>query len=174
MNRIAFLAIIFLNTTWCYGQIENRWQPNSVYKNKNVKRIYVYENSPKDLSEIVEFDRIGKVTRIEKYSASYNARTRKLKNAEMLTHHLYNSLGKLSQKIDSIIYPHYNSVSINKTFYNYKDGHLISSRYFKGRFEKPYSETIYTYEPFKSTTTIKEDIQITYIKTKRYPGRGTN
>ncbi len=57
-----YLIIIFL-TSLSYSQIANRWQPDSVYENRKVKKILVFLNSPEDISEIVEFDKNGKRTR---------------------------------------------------------------------------------------------------------------
>lgn len=168
MKIIATLILIFFNSILSFGQLENRWQPDSVYKNKKVKRIFVYENSPKDLSEIVELDRNGKIIRIEKYSASYNKRTRKSKSIDRVTTYIYDELGKITHEIDTIIYRHNNSVSTEKTFFYYENDLLISSKYFKGNFENPSSETTYSHNPFTSTTTIKIDTIITYRKTKEY------
>lgn len=168
MKTIAALILIFFNSILSFGQIENRWQPDSVYKNKKVKRIFVYENSPKDLSEIVELDRNGKIFRIEIYSASYNKRTRKSKSIDRVTTYIYDELGIITHKIDTIIYHHNNSVSTEKTFFYYENNFLISSKYFKGNFENPSSETTYSHNPFTSTTTIKIDTVITYRKTKEY------
>ena len=168
VNRIAIFILIFLNSMLSYGQVENRWLPDSIYKDMKVKTIYVYENSPKDLSEIVELDRNGRTKRIEKYSSSYNKRTRKSKSIDRITTHLYDSLGKITQKIDTIIYHYNNSVSTEKTYFFYENGLLISSKYFIGNFEKPNSETSYSYHPYTSTTTIKIDTLITYRKTKEY------
>lgn len=168
MKTTAILLLIFFNSIFSFGQIENRWQPDSLYKNKEVKKIFVYENSPKDLSEIVELDRNGKVIRIEKYSASYNKKTRKSKSIDRVTTYIYDELGKNIHKIDTIIYHHNNSVSTEKTFFYYENDLLISSKNFKGSFENPSSETTYSYNPFTSTTTIKIDTVITYRKTKEY------
>ncbi|MBN8567177.1 MAG: hypothetical protein J0M25_10655 [Flavobacteriales bacterium] len=168
MKRIAIFILIFINSMLGYGQVENRWQPDSVYQNKKVKTIYVYENSPKDLSEIVELDRNGKKIRIQKYSASYNKRTRKSKSIDRVTTYIYGELGKVTHKIDTIIYHHNNSVSTEKTFFYYENDLLISSKYFKGNFENSSSETTYSQNPFTSTTTIKIDTVITYRKTKEY------
>lgn len=168
MKTTAILLLIFFNSIFSYGQIENRWQPDSLYKNKKVKRIFVYENSPKDLSEIVELDRNGKVIRIEKYSASYNKKTRKSKSIDRVTTHIYDEMGKITHKVDTIIYHHNNSVSTEKTYFYYENGLLITSKYFKGKFENPSSETTYLHNPSTSTTTIKIDTIITYRKTKEY------
>jgi hypothetical protein len=168
MKTIATLILIFFNSILSFGQVENRWQPDSVYKSKNVKKIFVYENSPKDLSEIVEMDRNGKIIRVEKYSASYNKRTRKSKSIDRVTTHIYDELGKITHKIDTIIYHHNNSVSTERTYFYYENDLLTSSKYFKGDFEKPNSETTYSHNPFTSTTTIKIDTVITYKKTKEY------
>jgi hypothetical protein len=168
MKRIAILILIFLNSILSYAQVENRWQPDSIYKNKKIKRIFVYENSPKDLSEIVELDRNGKRIRIEKYSSSFNKKTRKSKSIERLSTHIYDSLGKITQIIDTIFYHHNNSVSSEFSYFYYENGLMILSKYFKGNLEKPISETSYTHYPFTSTTTRKIDTLITYKKTKEY------
>lgn len=168
MKTSAILILTFFNSILCFGQVENRLQPDSVYKNKKVKRIFVYENSPKDLSEIVELDRNGKKIRVEKYSASYNNKTRKSKSIDRVTTLIYDELGKINQKIDTIFYYHNNSGSTEKTYFYYKNDLLTSSKYFKGDFEKPTSETTYSHNPFTSTTTIKIDTVITYRKTKEY------
>jgi len=60
MRKYILFLIFISEIISCYGQIENRWQPDSIYSNRNVKKIYVYLNSPKDLAEIVEFDKAGK------------------------------------------------------------------------------------------------------------------
>jgi vacuolar-type H+-ATPase subunit I/STV1 len=168
MKTITTLMLIFFNSILSFSQVENLWQPDSVYKNKKVKKIFVYENSSKDLSEIVELDRNGKIIRVEKYSASYNKRTRKLKSINRVTTHIYDELDKVTQKIDTIIYHHNNSVSTERTYFYYENDLLTSSKYFKGDFEKPSSETTYSHNPFTSTTTIKVDTIITYRKTKEY------
>jgi hypothetical protein len=168
MKRIAVLIMIFLNSILSYAQIENRWQPDSIYKNKKVKRILVYENSPKDLSEIVELDRNGKRIRLEKYSASFNNKTRKSKSIERVSTYIYDTLGKVIQTIDTIFYHHNNSESIENSYFYYENGLMILSEYFKGNLEKPISETSYTHYPFTSTTTRKVDTLITYKKTKEY------
>jgi|GEM_PF-2064613 len=167
MNRNILFIMIFLNSTLSYGQIENRWQPDSVYYNKKVKKIYVYQNSPKDLSEILEFDRNGKIIRVEKYTASYNRRSRRNKHIGIVTYHHYDTSGNLTQTTDSTY--HLNGTfGIDKKIYDYKDNLLVSSKYYKRKFEIPYSETIYHYNPFKSTTVIKDDTLIIYKKTSEY------
>src|SRR5690606_918159 len=101
MNRLIF--IIFLSIPlWSFGQIENRWQPDSIYSNRQVKKIFVYLNSPKDLSEIVEFDRNGKRIRSTEYSASYNRKTRKHKSIDKTNVYEYDSQNRLIKVIDSI------------------------------------------------------------------------
>lgn len=149
-----------------YGQIENEWQPDSVYANKKVKKIFVYENSPKDLSEIIEFDRNGKKMRIENYDASYDRRSRKLKRLHSVSVYKYDSQNILTEIIDSILYP--TGSTVNKTCFRYEESKLTSKTDYKGEFKKPYSQTAYSYEPFKSTTTLQNDSIITYQKTKEY------
>lgn len=166
MNKIIFIILLCISFK-SYGQIENRWQPDSIYLNQKVKKIFVYLNSQKDLSEIVEFDRKGKRKRIEKYSASYNKRTRKSKTTSLISHYKYNYQNRLEQIIDSTIYLN-NSILIFKTNLEYdSNGLLLLSKYYR-LFEKPYSVTKYTYEPFKSTTTRRNDSILVYEKTKEY------
>jgi hypothetical protein len=157
MNRIIFLLFIAL-PIWSFGQIENRWQPDSIYSNRQVKKIYVYLNSKKDLSEIVEFDQTGKRIRSTKYSSSYNRRTRKSKKIEKIYYYHYDSLNRLTKIIDS--------TKRDSTNFKYgKNDNLISSRKNLGNFEY---KTKYYYDPFVSTTTRKRDSIIVYHKTKEY------
>ena len=166
IDRKIFLILICISTL-SYGQIENKWQPDSIYSNRKVKKIYVYLNSQKDLSEIVEFNRKGKRKRIEKYSASYNKRTRKSKTTSLRRNYKYNYQGRLEQIIDSTMYLN-NSILIFKTNYEYDaNGLLLLSEYYR-LFEKPYSVTKYSYEPFKSTTIRQNDSILVYEKTKEY------
>lgn len=150
------------------GQIENRWQPDSLYANRKVKRVLVYLNSPKDLSEIVEFDQNGDRKRIEKYSASYNSRTRKSKRLDLVSHYYYNSNGLLFKVTDSTI--HYNgSFGIDRKIFEYdSNNRIISRKYYKGKFEKPYNVTEYSYSPLETTIIRRKDSMIVYHKTKDY------
>ena len=157
MNRLIFIIFISI-PFWSFGQIENRWQPDSIYVNRQVKKIFVYLNSPKDLSEIVEFDRTGKRIRSTEFSASYNRKTRKHKSTDKINRYEYDSQNRLIKIIDSI----------GKDSITFKDGlnnKLISSRKNLGSFVY---KTNYYYEPFKSTTTQKKDSIVVYEKTKEY------
>jgi hypothetical protein len=145
-----------------YGQIANRWQPDSVYQNRKVKKIFAYLNSPKDLSEIVEFDREGHKIRVITYSASYNRKTRNYKRIEMISYYKYDSNKKLIQITDS-------TYNINNTYYYYDStGKLVSSKYYRGSFKSPDYETTFSYEPFKKTTIQRIDSLIVYNKTKEF------
>lgn len=140
------------------GQIENRWQPDSVYANHDVKRIFVYLNSPKDLSEIVEFDKTGRRIRLIKYSASYNRRTRKNKAIEKIKLYNYDSLNRLINITDS--------VGTDSIIYRYgADGRIISARKNLGNFVYYIK---YFYSPFKTTTIQMKDSIVVYEKTKEY------
>ena len=157
MNRIIFL--IFISIPICsFGQIENRWQPDSIYANRQVKKIFVYLNSPKDLSEIVEFDRIGKKIRSTEYSASYNRRTRKHKSIDKINRYEYDSQNRLNKIIDT-------DVRDSITFKYGTKGKLISSIKNLGNFVY---ETKYYHNPFKTTTTRKKNSKVVYEKTKEY------
>lgn len=157
MNGLIFIVFISF-PLWSFGQIENRWQPDSIYSNRQVKKIFVYLNSPKDLSEIVEFDRNGKRMRSTKYSASYNRKTRKRKWIEEITLFEYNNKNQLIKIIDSI-------GQDSTTFKYNSNGKMTSSRKNFGNF---IYETKYQYEPFKSTTKRKKDSIVVYEKTKEY------
>ena len=160
MNRAIFLMFVCVSSL-SYGQIENKWQPDSVYVNHKVKKIFIYLNSPKDLSEIMEFDKTGKKLRSTKYSASYNRKTRKLKTIDLVNLYKYDSSDRLTQIVDSI--------GANKITFHYDTkGKLILSKKYKGLSDKPSSETKYSYDPFKSTTTRRNDSIILYQKTKEY------
>ena len=157
MNRLIFIIFISI-PFWSFGQIENIWQPDSIYLNRQVKKIFVYLNSAKDLSEIVEFDRSGKRIRSTKYSASYNRKTRKRKWIEQINQFDYNSKNQLIKITDSI--------GRDSIIFKYEtNGKLTWSRKNLGSFVY---ETSYSYQPYKSTTTRKNDSIIVYHKTKEY------
>lgn len=141
-----------------FGQIENIWQPDSIYSNRQVKKIFVYLNSAKDLSEVVELDRTGKRIRSTEYSASYNGKTRKHKSINKINRYEYDSQNRLIKIIDSI-----GKDSI--TFKYGTNNKLISSRKNLGNFVY---ETKYLYEPFKSITTRKKDSIVVYEKIEEY------
>lgn len=157
MNRIILLIVCF-SPLFCFGQIENRWQPDSIYSNRQVKKIFVYLNSPKDLSEIVEFDRSGKRIRSTKYSASYNRKTRKRKGIEKVNLYEYDSHDRLIRIVDS--------VGRDSAIFQYGlNGKLISSRKNLGNFIYEYK---YFYSPFRKTTVRRKDSVIVYENTKEY------
>ena len=167
MNRIIFLIFLCVSSL-SYGQVENRWQPDSIYSNRKVKKIFVSQNSPKDLSEIVKFDKNGKIKRIEKYSTSYNRRTRKSKTIGLISNYQYDSKGFLIKIIDSTIY-YDNSFGIDKKVFEYdSNNRILSRKYYKGKFEKPYNVTKYSYAPFTTTTTRSNDSIVMYQKVKEY------
>jgi len=115
-------------------------------------------NSPKDLSEIIEFDRTGKRIRSTKYSTSYNGRTRKYKTIDKINFFEYDEQNLLTKIVDSI--------GQDSTTFKYNpNGKLISSRKNLGSFVY---ETFYNYQPFESTTTRENDSMIIYHKTKEY------
>jgi len=157
INSVLLLILIYLPVC-SFGQIENKWQPDSIYANRQVKKILVYLNSPKDLSEIIEFDQTGKRIRSTKYSASYNRRTRKHKTIAKINFFEYDEQNLLIETVDSI--------GQDLITYKYNpNGELISSRKKLGSFVY---ETSYNYQPFESTTTRKNDSIIIYRKTKEY------
>ncbi len=157
MNRILFLLFISI-PIFSFGQVENKWQPDSIYLNRKVKKIFVYLNSPKDLSEIIEFDQTGKKVRSTKYSASYNRRTRKSKTIDKIHYYKYDSLNHLTKIVDS--------VGRDSSDFKYgKNNKLLFSRKNLGNYEY---ETHYQYEPFKTITKRKGDSTIVYHKTKEY------
>ncbi len=157
MNRFLFLIFISI-PIFGYGQIENKWQPDSIYSNRQVMKIFVYMNSPKDLSEIIEFDRTGKKIRSTEYSASYNRKTRKSQTIDKINLFEYNEKHQLIKIIDSI--------RQDSTIFKYEtNGKLISSRKNLGSF---IYETSHNYKPFETTTTRKNDSIIVYHKTKEY------
>lgn len=166
-NKNILILLLSLITYLTYGQTENEWQPDSLYKNRKVKKIFVYENSPKDLSEIIEFDKTGKRLRVEKYDASYDKRSRKSKKIAMISFYIYDAEVRLTETVDSII--HFdNSYSINRTIYKYDSNKLSSEAYYKEKYEQPDYVTSYTYSPFKSLTISTKDTIITYHKIKEY------
>ncbi|MFC2186593.1 hypothetical protein ACFCT7_04675 [Fulvivirgaceae bacterium LMO-SS25] len=157
MNRILFLIFIFL-PIYSFGQIENKWQSDSLYANRQVKKIFVFLNSPKDLAEVVEFDRTGKRIRSTEHSASYDRNTRKSKTIEKINLFEYDTQNRLVKIIDSI--------GKDSTTFKYgTNGKLTSSQKNLGSFVY---ETTYSYQPYQSTTTRRNDSIIVYQKTKEY------
>jgi len=167
MTKILLYLMLVLPIT-VLGQIENRWQPDSVYGNRNINKIFIYFNSPKDLSETVEFDSEGKRTRIIKYSASYSKKTRRNKRIDRISSYTYDLNNRLVKITDSIMHIK-GSASINKRFFDYdSSGILIKSRYYKGKFEKPFSTTQHFQRPNREITTRENDSIIIYQKTKEF------
>ncbi|WP_224484679.1 hypothetical protein [Robertkochia aurantiaca] len=160
LNKVnRFLIVIFISIPLHgFGQIENRWQPDSIYVHRKVKKIFVYLNTPKDLSEIIEFDRTGKRIRSRKYSASYNRRTRKYKIIDKINFFEYNNKNLLTKIVDSI-----GQDSI--TFKYNPNGELISSRKNLGSF---IYETSFSHKPLEALTIRRNDSIILYHKTKEY------
>lgn len=163
MKKVLIL-IGFILSSSVYGQSENSSQPDSIYKNRHVRRITRFENSPRDLAEITYLDRDGRKIRSITYSASYNRKTRKNKGIERTTHYKYDSTMRLIQIIDSILY------GVEYTLFFYDSlGRLAKSQKYREKFpNSPNYETQYYYEPFKSTTIQRRDTLIVYHKTKEY------
>ena len=168
MNKVL-LPICFILSSSAYGQSENSTQPDSVYKNRLVRKIIAYENSPRDLSHVTYLDREGRKIRSITYSASYNGKTRKNKRIEGTKHYKYDSNMRLIQIIDSTA--HFNgSFGVDYTLFFYDSlGRLTKSQDYQEKFpESPNYETFYYYEPFKSTTIQRRDTLIVYHKTSEY------
>lgn len=167
MKQILTLITLFLFSP-TFGQIDNRSQPDSIYQNRKVKKIYAYLNSKKDLSEIVEFNRNGSKVRSVKFSASYDKKTRERKKIDLVSTFIYDSKLKLTQIIDSVIYWD-NSCRINNHYFHYNtNGVLDTVKYYEAPFQTPVSETYYYENPFRSTTVRRNDSLTLYCKTKEY------
>lgn len=157
MNKNIILIFIIFPILG-FGQIENRWQPDSIYLNRQVKKIYVYLSSKKHLSQIIEFDSIGKKIRLTRYNNSNTQITRESKSVDKIYFYKYDSKHRLTKIVDSI--------GRDSTVFKYgKNNKLIYSRKKLGDFTY---ETQYYYEPLVSTTTHKKDSILVYHKTKEY------
>ena len=168
MNKVLILTYLVLSIS-AYGQEENSCQPDSVYKNRLVKKIITYQNSPRDLLKVRFLDREGHKIRSITYSVSYNGKTRKNKRVEMTSHYKYDANMRLVQIIDSTA--HFDgSFSVDNNFFFHDTlGRLTKSQKYKEKFPKsPNYETLYYYDPFKSTTIQRRDSLIVYHKTKEY------
>lgn len=167
MNRIILIFFIFLPIV-SFSQIENRWQPDSIYNSQKVKKIYVYLNSPKDLSEIVEFDKNGNKIRTVKYSASYNRKTRKRKTIDKILIYKYDLEGLLIKEIDSTIYFE-NESNVDQRIYEYDSlRRLKSIKFFQRDFEIPITQTHFFYNPYKTVYTRRWDSIIVAKETKEF------
>jgi hypothetical protein len=152
-----------------YGQSENSSQPDSIYKNRSVRKIIRFENSPRDLAEITYLERDGRKIRSITYTASYNVKTRKNKRIQGTKHYKYDSNMRLIQITDSTV--HFNgSFGVDYTLFFYDSlDRLTKSQDFKEKFpDSPNYETLYYYEPFKSITTQRRDSLIVYQMTSEY------
>jgi hypothetical protein len=166
--KLILTIILPLFFIQAYGQIDNRSQPDSIYQNRKVKKIYAYLNSKKDLSEIIEFDRGGRKIRSVKYSASYDKKTRGRKRIDLIRSFKYDSESRLTQIIDSVIYWN-NSCRVNNRYFYYDtNGALNVVKYYEAPFQTPVSETYYYQNPFRTTTIRQNDTLILYCKTKEY------
>ena len=168
MKRVL-ISICFILSSSAYGQSENSIQPDSVYKNRLVRKIISFENSPRDLSKITYLDREGRKIRSITYSASYNRKTRRNKRIEATKHYKYDSNMKLIQIIDSTA--HFDgSYTADNTFFFYDSlDRLTKSQKYREKFpESPNYETLYYYDPYSSTTIQRRDSLIIYHKTKEY------
>lgn len=167
MRQILTFIVSFVFTQ-AYGQIENRSQPDSIYQNRKVKKIYAYLNSNKDLSEVIEFTKDGRKLRSVKYSASYNQKTRKRKSVDKISCFKYDSQMRLTQIIDSVIYSD-NSCRVNNHYFHYDtNGVLNTIKYYEAPFEMPVTETYYYSNPYRSTTIRHNGSSVIYNKTKEY------
>jgi len=167
MKQILTLITFFIFSQ-TFGQIDNRTQPDSIYENRKVKKIFAYLNSKKDLSEIIEFDRDGRKTRSVKYSASYDKRTRERKTIDLISTFKYDSKLRLNQIIDSVVYYDKSYRVNNRYFYYDTKGVLTNIKYYEAQFDTPVSETYYYENPFRTTTIRRNDTLILYCKTKVY------
>ncbi|MEO0898663.1 MAG: hypothetical protein AAFY71_19775 [Bacteroidota bacterium] len=105
-----------------------------------MKRIYVYKNTKKDLSEIVDFDEKGRRSRSIKYRGSSNRLSRKRKDYVRINLYSYDSFDRITKIADSL-------GSDYTSFIYGKKGKLISS--FE-KFDNAIFETVYYYNPYRS------------------------
>ena len=143
------------------AQVENQSQPDSIYFKYNVKRIFVYENSEKDLSKIIQYDKSGKILNIQEFSASYNRKTRNFKSLNIIKDYKYDDKNRLIK-----IEQHHGS-QIDSTVFEYKLNLLVLKKQFVNS-DTPTYITAYNYNPFSETTTQEKDSVIIYQKTKEY------
>jgi hypothetical protein len=169
--KYQFLIIILVILAGqARGQVPdyNSIQPDSVYHNNKVKRIFVYDNSPKDLGKIIEVDINGHFTKILLYSASYDKATRARKGIEITVRYVYNSKGQLIERIDSASYVT-SSEGTDRTCYFYDTtGVLKTSTYYRRQYLD--TKTEYGSSPFRSITIRRSlnDSLITYQDVTEY------
>ncbi|MCO5946102.1 hypothetical protein [Mucilaginibacter flavidus] len=157
------LSILFIQVK---AQDENNFQPDSTYQNHKVKRIYVYENSPRDLSRIIDLDANGHKVKLVDYDASYDRKTRARKKISGTTRYIYDSSNKLIEVIDSASYIK-SSKETDQTYFFYDaNGVLNGSTYHKNKYV--YSHTEYSSDPLKSITTRQNDSLIISKDTEEY------
>jgi hypothetical protein len=168
MNKVLILICLVLSSG-AYGQSENSSQPDSVYKNRRVRKITRFENSTRDLAAITYLDTDGRKIRSIVYSASYNAKTRKNKRIERTKYYKYNSNMRLIQIIDSTA--HFDgSFGVDYTVFFYDSlGRLTKCQDYQEKFpDSTNFETIYYYKPFKSIKVQRRDTLIVNHMTSEY------
>jgi hypothetical protein len=163
-------VILFIFAFQAKGQVpdEHSIQPDSVYRSNKVKRIFVYDNSPKDLGKVIDLDNNGHFTKILLYSASYDKATRARKGIEITVRYVYNSKGQLIERIDSASYVT-SSEGTDRTYYFYDTtGVLKASTYYRRQYLD--TKTEYGSNPFNSVTIRRSlnDSLITYQDVTEY------
>lgn len=146
---LANLIFINANAQW------NAFQPDSCYRQLKVKRIYVFENSPKDLSKIIDLDTSGHRIKLVHYSASYDKKTRARKHIEGFTFYKYDSEKKLIEVVDSATYATSNDETDREYFRYDSTGTLITSTYYRNKYLS--STKVYSYSPNKKVVTRRND-----------------
>jgi len=169
--KYQFLIIILvILADQAKGQVPdyNSIQPDSVYHNNKVKRIFVYDNSPRDLGKIIEVDTNGHFTKVLLYSASYDKATRARKGIAITVRYIYNSKGQLIERIDSASYVT-SSEGTDRTYYFYDTtGVLNTSTYYRRQYLD--TKTEYGSNPSRSITIRRSlnDSLITYDDVTEY------
>jgi hypothetical protein len=161
--RYNILTIVFtILFIQVQAQDENKFQPDSVYRNHKVKRIYVYENSPKDLFKIIDLDTNGHKVKL----VSYDRETRARKRIARISSYTYDSEKKLVEELDSATYSHSSDETDHTRFFYNSKGVLKASTY--GTKKHIYSETEYAANPFQRVTTRQSDSLIMSRDTEEY------
>lgn len=154
--KIIISSLLTLFASQLFGQIDNAFQPDSVYSTNRVNKIYVYLNSKRDLSKIISLNQEGKIVKTVEYSASYNKRTRTRKSVNAIQLYSYNNDGKLLSVHDSVGKENHD--------YFYSDNEkLDSSRLTRGNFTYRYS-----YYSDSIVTVSAQDSIIVYKSSKTF------
>jgi hypothetical protein len=161
MKKLFFSLVCLSPFCGFAQQDDDHWQPDSIYANRKVKTVLIYQTTPQDITEIIHLNNIGKKIKVDSYSPSYDKKTRKLKRLELVALYKYDCSDKLIKIIDSTI-NYGNEYSLTRRIFEYDStGKLRVERYFVREENECYREIRYFHSPFRSNLITRNDTIVT-------------